>query len=505
MTKHIQYTTEDLARIKAKVFEKTPILHETVKRLGAESLFAYAQRYAENHLSPKALARRPEFIRVVSARIGQLFGETVAQSVAHQLQKHFFVSTADHHGPICHPFALNANFLSATQSSALENVVVFSCSAISLNNSSVPRGLIFHSDTKDYEELRQVPFFPASDNQRPVFGMRPYTKTDLARLKKNIWASMRDGSVSMPVAEKIVTIVETIYESKEALAAANFSTQISITNAVLWSRFFPSSQTVPRLVYLDQESIATDLLLSYHLTGNTIISQFICDSSLAPLIVKHFDRIRGGFSLAEKKGSYLFWALPSGSKYRQQLWLREKELTTADGTFRVPLEAEAIIEKLQSGELIPTMLVTFWLLSFYYGLKCLGGFLQPSYLTDMKSAYIQLLKELGLTAEMEVVSASDTKTMGGDLALAFLQDKNKKFHQATGLDILLYGDNHTWPTFQNLAKQISLEESVTLMLPLFYQVLYHDNEREADLSMLDTSEIMRLSGVDKKIKPCAVM
>ena len=213
----------------------------------------------------------------------------------------------------------------------------------------------------------------------------------------------------------------------------------------------------------------------------------------------------GGFSVAEKKGSYLFWALPAGSKYRQQLWLHGKELQTADASFRVPLEAEAIVEKLQTGELIPTMLVTFWLLSFYYGLKCTGGFLQPNYLTAMKSGYMQMLKELGLMAEMEVVSAVDTKTMGGDFALAFLADKNKKLQPATGLDLLLYGDSNSWPTFQALAKKISLEESVTMMLSLFYEVLYHENERVTDLAGVTTSQILQLTGLDKKITSCASM
>lgn len=505
MTKHIQYTAPDLAQIKARVFEKTPILQETVEKLGKKSLFEYAKSYPENHLSSQALARRQELITIVSVRAEQLFDQTTAQSIARQLGKYFFVSTADHHGPICHPFWLNANLLAATQASTLENILVFSCATVSLNNSSVPRGLIFHSDAKNYEQLHQLSFFPASENQRPVFGMRAYIKTDLARLKKNIWSKVQDESVRMAVAEKIIKLIDEVYGAAEAFAAPNFSSQISVTNAKLWQRFFPVNQTVPRLIYLDQESITTELLLSHHLTADTIISQMILDTSLAPMIVKYFDGIRGGFSLAEKKGSYLFWALPAGSKYRQQLWLDGKELRTTDGAFCVPLEADAIMEKLQTGELIPTILLTFLILSFYYGLKCLGGFLQPSYLTATKTAYIRMLKELGLISEIEAFSATDTKTMGGDFALAFLQDKHKKLHQATGLDLLLYSDGKAWETFQTLTKQVSLEDSVTVMLPLFYEVLYREEERDKGLAGLRTNEIMQLSGLDKKIKPCAFM
>ncbi len=505
MTKHTPHTAEDLGRIRERVFEKTPILQETLERSGKNSLFAYVGGYRENHLSVGALARRQELITTVSARAEKLFGRVVAQSIASQLGKHFFVSTADHHGPICHPFFLNASLLAATQASTLENILVFSTSNVSLNNSSVPRGLVFHSDVGNYGQLHQLSFFSASEKQRPVFGMHVYTKTDLARLKKNLWSNVRDGSVRMAIAEKIIGIVDDVYGAPDVLNAASFSEQISLSNNKLWQHLFSSPALAPRLIYLDQEHMAADLLLAHHLTKDTIVSELILNTTLAPSIIKFFDGIRGGFSLAEQKGSYLFWALPRGKKYRQQLWLRDGELQTADRTFCVPLEAEAIMEKLQSGELIPTMLLTFLVLSFYYGLKCLGGFFQPTYLTAMKTAYVRMLKDLGLISEIEVFSHTDTKTMIGDFALAFLQDKNKKLHQATSLDLVLYGNQGTMTTLQDLSRSISVEESITVMLPLFYEVLYRDTDRDQQLLGISTDEIIKVAGLDKKIRPCASM
>lgn len=504
MIKHVQFTAQDLDLLRTKVFEKTPVLKEAVERSGTNSLFEHARKYQKNNLSSKSMVRRQELISAVSVRVEKLFGQAVSKSIVSQLGKHFFVSTADHHGPICHPFFLNANLLAATQAPALENILVFSTANVSLNNSSVPRGLLFHSDAGNYGQMQQLSFFPASEKQRPVFGMHTYARTDLARLKRNLWSKVQDGSVRMAVAEKIIRIIDGIYGAPEVLAVPSFSEQISLTNAKLWQSFFYSNNT-SRLIYLEQESIAADLLVSHHLTADTIISQIILDTSLSPTVIKYFDGIRGGFSLAEKKGSYLFWALPIGSKYRQQLWLKGSGLETEDGTFRVPLEAEAIIEKLQSGELIPSMLLTFIVLSFYYGLKCLGGFFQPSYLTAMKGTYMLMLKELGLVLEMEVCSATDTKTMGGDLALAFLQDKNKKLHQATGLDLILYGDKDTWPNIQEISKRISVEESITVMLPLFYEVLYRDKDRDENLVNINAEDIIKLIGLDKKMKPCASM
>ncbi len=191
----------------------------------------------------------------------------------------------------------------------------------------------------------------------------------------------------------------------------------------------------------------------------------------------------------------MFWALPQGAKYRQQLWLEGNELVSTDGTFRLPLQPEAIAEKLESRELIPSMLLTFLILAFYYGLKCLGGFLQPSYLTAMKNAYSQTLRDMGEKEEVEVFASNDTKAMGGDLAL----------HQATGLDLILYGDGNIWPKLVDLAKHMTVEESVGVMMPLFYSVLYQGPESEKNLANIRTEDIIKLIGLDKKIKPCISM
>ncbi len=505
MIHDVKNIAEDFTRLTEMVFAKSPILKENFEKNGNKSLFEHTQSYKENKLSASALARRPELIMAVSARATKIFGNEIARSVGKQLEKNFFVSTADHHGMICHPFFLSGNLIAATQAPALENLLVFSCGNVSLNNSSFPKGLIFHSDSKNHKDIQQLSFFPASENQRPVLGVHAYTVKDIAHLKKNLWSMVKSKAVRTEVAEKIIEIIDGIYIQPNILEASNFAQQVSLTNMSLWQKFFTSSQSAPRLVYIDQESIVSDLLLSHHLFSETMISRIIFDETVVSIFSKHFDGIRGGFSKKEKKGSYLFWGLPEGSKCRQQLWLEGCELVSADGAFRMPLQAEAIAEKLESGELVPSMLLTFLVLAFYYGLKCLGGFLQPSNLTAMKHAYCQTLLEIGNKEEIDVFANTDTKAMGGDLALAFLQDKNNQLHQATGLDLILYGDTNTWPKLLELSKNMTVEESISIMMPLFYEVLYRDQEANKNMANISAEEIIKLIGLDKKIKPCVSM
>ncbi|MBI2038193.1 MAG: hypothetical protein HYT15_04725 [Candidatus Magasanikbacteria bacterium] len=502
--------SKDFIRLKEKVFEKTPILKEIISEKGGKSLFEHALQYKNVQLSPLVLERQQELIHTISERVKNLLGDKIANSVAKQLEKYYVVSTADHHGPICHPFFLNANLISATPyaeaaDSVWQHIIVLSCANVSLNNSSFPRGLIFHSDIGGYRKLRRLSFFPAKDRAASVYGFRPYTKTDLDKVKKELFAEVKNGEVRQEIEDKIFEVIDGVYDKELPLAARDFTEQITQTNVNLWQRFFSPADKAPSLIYVDQESVAGDLLINFHLGKGTVIERIILDPVFEPLLSKYFNGIRGAFSAEHHNGTYLFWGLPEGQRYRKQMWRKGNELVSEDGKFRIPIHVQAIAEKLQNGELVPSMLLTFMLFSFYYGLKCMGGFYQPSYLTLMKEAYIKMMEEIRDDKNKEVCEKTETKTICGDISLAFLGDKNGSLHQATGLDLILYGDKNTQPRLVELSKNITLGEALDSMMPLFYEVLYSQPEREFDLRNITTDQIASIIGLHKKIKPCVEM
>lgn len=96
----------------------------------------------------------------------------------------------------------------------------------------------------------------------------------------------------------------------------------------------------------------------------------------------------------------------------------------------------------------------------------------------------------------------ETKIMGGDIALAFLQDKNGSLFQATGLDLMLYGTNSTWNKIVESAKGMSLQNGVDSMMPLFYEVMYPENKRDKKLQNITVDQIAQLEGFNNKVKPC---
>jgi hypothetical protein len=198
----------------------------------------------------------------------------------------------------------------------------------------------------------------------------------------------------------------------------------------------------------------------------------------------------------------MFWGLPKGSKYRVQLWKEGNFLVSQDGSYRIELTPENLKKALEANELIPSLMLSYIILSFYYGIKCLGGFSQVNYLTFMKNAYIKMQVDMGNYRSIEVCARAQTKEMGADFTIAFLDGPNGEMVPATGLDLILYGDEKTWSCMMNVSKQITLEESVNPLMPEFYRICYPESDRDPELVNITDADIIKLSGLDKKIKPC---
>lgn len=509
---HVTSTlAEKFHTLKEKVLEQKPVLRHIIEKHGNKVLYDYAKEYAQVNLNPPIQHRQDELIGTIQRLVTERLGVDVGKSVSEQLKKYYFVSTTDHHGAICHPFFLNGNLISSAtyfdaSDPVLSNIIVLACANVSLNNSSYPRGLLFHSNLGNQQEMHRLSFFPASDRLCPVYGYRSYTEQDIERIKQDIERKARAQAITTTVSEKLTHLIDTVYGSGQALAAPTFSDQVTLTNTRLWNQFFaPNHANAPRLIYLEQETVVAELLIDYHLNHDTIIKHILFNPKLEPLVKKYFQGIRGAFSLLEQSGTYFFWALPKGQKYRQQLWKRGEYLVTADESYRIALTPEAIAEALRTKEIIPSMLLTFVVLAFYYGLKCLGGFSQVNYLTFMKRAYIKMLADLENYKSIEVCARVQTKELCGEVTLAFLQNSEKKLMPATGLDLLLHGNEMTWTQFVALSRSVTVAEALNPLMGEFYKIIFPESARQADLAAVTSEEITHHTGLHEKIKPCATL
>ncbi len=496
--------------LREAVLAKKPVLRQILEKHGEQSLFRYAQDYFDVNINGPIRERQDEFLATFSKSVSRLLGSEAAHSAVNQLRKYFFVSTADHHGPICDPFFLNSNLLTATtyyhnSDPALQNVIVLSCANVSLNNSTFPRGLVYTTNKNGKAERHRLSFLPSNAHSSTVYNFRPYNERDIEKLYDLLRVKVKDGAITQDIANQLNLILKEIYSCAPAMAATSYSDQVTITNDLLWKKFFAKSPDFkpPRLIYLEQESLVIDLLLEHHINHDTIINHFLFDDAYEPMIVDYFNGIMGAFSKDRDWGTYLFWGHSKDSNYRVPLWKEGKYLVSKDGTTKIELTAESLATALKNKELLPSMMLIFLTLSFYYGLKCLGGFSQVNYLTYLKNAYIKMQADLGNYRSIEACARAQTKELGEDMTIALARiNGNQELSMATGLDLILYGTDKTWPTLVTQAHNVSLNKAIDQMMPEFYRVAYPGPERDERLMTITPEQISKINNLDKDIEPC---
>ncbi|HRH23156.1 MAG TPA: hypothetical protein PK295_00815 [Candidatus Magasanikbacteria bacterium] len=441
------------AEIKKKVLERTPYLKQTLEHKGDTTLLNYFEESLQ-FSNPIPSERQEELLQVVKEMIENVISHEIAHHAIEQLRKHYYVSTADHHGPITHPFFVNSHLAQslANQKHQLKNIFVFSCGGVSLNNSSVPRGILFHDAELNKKQFNLVSL---KHRHHPVFSFPAYTKKD---------DTINPSKITLP--KKLAELITELYSNETIFTYSTYSDQITYSNYLLWKKI-PGQQNM-NLIYLEQEKIVNELLLRYHLDNQTFLTHLLTDESVLHIFEECFDGIQGAFSSKIHTGTILFWAIHKGK--RIQLKREGTVLTSPDGSYKVSLTPQEIKTAIKKGELMPSMVLSFIILSFYYGLTCGGGFMQVNYLTQMKMAYAQFLKLVNKEKEEKFVSSIITDYFCSDLVFATMENKKTATH-ASSIDLIIHQKTDTGIRLQELTEVCTLGQAVDHMIPELYRIL----------------------------------
>ncbi len=508
--KNFEETSAKLNMLRSKVLERRPALSGILQKLGPMTMYQIAENYAKDSAASENAQRKNEFIGAFSSEVSKVLGQGVAQSVARQLSEHYYVSTAEHHSPLTTPDYFNSSvhhalYASDAKNSKLENIIVLACANISFDNYASPRGLVFNSFSESKPTLNQIPLFPRSARSCPVVHYPAYTKQSITDAKLKIDSLLRDGTIQPKIAEKLYFLLDGIYARNDVLSITNFSDQITKTNYILWHKlFFFLGDYTPNLVYMEQERIVNKLLVDHHLHQSTAINNFLFNPDYHKLMEKYFDKIEGAFSLADRTGTYLFWALPPGQKYRMKLWKEGNKLVSEDRSYEVELTPDGIAQAINNKELIPSSMLDYVLLGFYYGLRLHGGVNQPTTLSKTKIAYLKMLNELGDRKSIEeIIDIPTTSLSMHRPSLAFLKSQGSILTPASSIDILLYANENSWSVMKQNSKNITYGEVLFRTLPNLYKFVYSKDERDEDLMTVTEDDIDAITGLDKKIIPLA--
>lgn len=496
--------------LKQSVLIKKPVLADILSKHGEKTMVQYANDYFDVNQGEGLDKRQDEFLETFGSRVKNLLGPQVAASAVQQLKKYYFVSTADHHGPLCDPYFLSSNLVIGLaglerNDPDFQNVIVLSCANVSLNNGSFPRGLLFSATGKEKTKTHRLSFLPSNSHSSTVYNFRPHTQDEVKKVKKVVEQKFKEGEIQEKDKHKLLSLITEVYENPEVLACENFSEQITKTNFVLWRKYFEDAlDNSPNLIYLEQETLVVELLVKNHLGKDTIINKILFDPKVEQALIKHFNNVYGAFSLEQKWGTYLFWGVSKDKNYRIALWKKDGYLMSEDGDCKIECTPEGILNALQRKDILPSMQLIFFMLSFFYGLKCMGGFSQVNYLTFMKEAYLNMMKDLGEEKEVALCEAVQTKEMC-EFVIAHLSSPTGESSLVHGLDFILHKDKNSFEVLRKELKDISLVEAVNPMLPGFYRVIYPNPVREERLMNITAEDIIKYTGLDKKIQPCIYM
>jgi hypothetical protein len=336
-------------------------------------------------------------------------------------------------------------------------------------------------------------------DQYQVLTAKPYTKDVLKHMQKRIHHFQSEQSITKKISKIMQEVLDIVF-SQQVLKQTTFIDQISIQNYALWQKVFSNSKNTPNLIFLSQEEIAQQLFTLYHLQQDTYIHRLLFTSAYREKALDCFNNIACAFSLEQHAGTFLFWGVSKTSPQRIKLFPKGNKLISTDNSYSLDITPEAIHEALENGDIIPSVLLTFLLLAFYYGLFLGGGLRQPLYLSQIKQGNIQLLSSLGESEEAAYVkNIPSTETVFPRNAFAFLKGSNHTNIPATGLDLLLYKNDTSWEKIMNATKQIPYRELFYRIYPELYQQLCTHENKKSELLAITQQDIDELIGFYKKI------
>ncbi len=269
----------------------------------------------------------------------------------------------------------------------------------------------------------------------------------------------------------------------------------------MWPQLFhPPVEKTPGLVYLEIETLVTDVLIKHHLNDpSSLLYKVLFDEKYRPLLEKYFNNIPGAFSIEKQWGTYLFWALDD-KNHRVRLSYEDGKIVSGFRTCLFNLNPEEIKKALLEKKIFPSMILCYLVVSLYYGMKCLGGFCQVSDLTKTKKAWQEFLIEAGEPEEAAALEPVQTKELGGDgMVLAYLNNAQGHIFPATGVDMIMQKEPTNFDSYVHLAKSVSFRELMDPLILEIYGVLFASEERNPEYAKFTPELILEVTGLCKKL------
>ncbi|TIT20689.1 MAG: hypothetical protein E5W70_20310 [Mesorhizobium sp.] len=176
---------------------------------------------------------------------------------------------------------------------------------------------------------------------------------------------------------------------------------IKIANQSLWHRFFASNL---QLLQIDDLDVAD--LVAQHLRDpfSWLSSTLFGPSSFAESLLTHLRSFGcGQWAGWAKTTTDFFWHLSGGRIF--PLRLHDGLLLNAGRTFSLRCAPDALLQSLNEREIIPSLFLSFLVMSILPGLRALGGSRQIVYYPIMRHAFLSTLSDFPSPANRSLAAS----------------------------------------------------------------------------------------------------
>lgn len=376
-------------------------------RAGEFSLSAYSESFASGGIQDGTARRQRaeaqplqdggDIIALAEAKAASLFSPQTGKAVCRELENRFAALTANHHGMDFHAEFLQGNFIFALASRYA--VPVFSWGGVPCSNAAFTRGVLFAPRSADTAAMYRFSLLPNTYRRVFVSAGKPYEKTCIN-------AGLRAAEKSLLTEKErqvLKAVLSEIYLDARVLARPALHEQMSVANYLLWQKLFSPKMQMPPLVCLELQQLARELLIKDLRDPYSLCSLILTEPFLTAAVFAGLNGARGCWTHTREgmeRGTFLFWAVDE-RKYGNRLIYdpQEHSLHNQDNPGqRFSLNAEAICSALREGKILPSLYLSYMLLSAVRGLACAGGVFQCAYLPFMAKKTAEALRHCGENA-----------------------------------------------------------------------------------------------------------
>lgn len=453
-----------LAEERDFVFAHKPVFGALYQKYAHSTWLEYAATNYPHKVQPSHPTFTSRFAELEGAcrtMSSPLFGSQLTDRIIDSLRHHRFVSTAEHHGILCNPFFLNSALLRTHYEPELP-AIALTCGGVSFSNSSYPRGLTYHDE--QLAELK-IPLVPWKFRQCPVYGHEALSQSEMTHALHQIQPRHH-----APALEKRLTqLIDLFCADPKLFDLPNYSDQCSYLTHVLWKQ----CHLLGDVIYLEIESMVSELLSRYHLNQNTFIHRLLFDRHYRSLYITHFKGVSGAHADIPH-GTHLFWYIDHQRKRRVSLFEYTGQdgiavLRSRDGTIAIFLTPSEIGKHIADHTIFPCLALCYSMISFYYGIILGGGFSQIQYLQEMRDAYMRVI-DATHDIEGDICTSLDTDIFTGEFVFTGITDGNATV-AASLLDVYLWGNQTTNAAHSALFQTLTVGKSLDMMMPQLAHII----------------------------------